>query len=309
MRPALHLVVVLVVAAAVVPALTLPATTAAAHPGVHLTGTVTHENGTAAGGVAVLVQPADATDFSELALSRSIQEGFRKLAASGGTDDVAVVRTDADGRYELTQPAGEYDLVAVTAERLSMVRSAGGTDGDTVETDLVLDPGRVQHVEGGDAGRVAPGNRSSVTVRVENADDDPMRNLTLSVALPAGIELVGVDTGGEWDADSGTLTWERVAPGEAATATLRFRVAADAEHGRYRVAYGAHSDTHLLQRTDPSRVTVRPTDASPTPTVHPGGDAATATPGGSTVPIPGFGPVVAAVAVLAAALLGSRRTD
>lgn len=286
------------------------------HPGVHLTGTVTDESGDPVADASVLIQPANATAFEELALSRSIHDGFRKLAESGGTDEVTVVQTDAEGRYETSLDVGEYELVAVTDDGLSMVRQVDASDGGTVETDLELDPDRVQPVDGADVGHVTAGNETSVTVRVANVDDEPIRNASLSVSIPDEFTVVDVETDGRWNADSRTLTWETVPAGSQVTATIRVRVAEDAPESEYRIAYAGGSDTHLLQTTNPSRVSVRPPGA--TPTHHPGGGDGTPTPTAMTegphgegplpMPAPGFGSVAAVAALLATALAAGRRT-
>lgn len=284
-----------------------------------VSGTVVTENGTSVTGASVLLEPVDGELMAEYTDGgQDVAESLLKLAETD-PDGLTVARTDDDGRFSASVAEGRYRVVAVTRERLSPLREVDATGGATV--DLAVNRHQVLHVDAERAGPVAPGNTTTVAVRIENPDDDPVRSLSVTVGdLPSGWTLAEVETGGRYDAGAGRITWDRVDPNETAVAHLRIDVPEDAERGRHRVPLTATSDEHFVEQFGDGTVVVRPADATPTPTVA-GGDAnTTATPRvtgaltttptdqspagatGTPTTVPGFGLVVAPIALLVWAL-------
>lgn len=295
-----------------------------------ISGQVTDENGTPVGDAYVLLEPTSGATLVEATDGdQAVAESLLKLAQSD-PDGVTVVRTGEDGTYSATIGSDQVRVVAVTADaRRVSTRHAVEVPGDNATVDLEVDRNRVLHVDADTAGPVAPGNETAVAVRIPNPDDEAVRSLSLAIGgLPEGWTLAGVDTNGSYDVDAQLVNWERVPPGEAATATLHVRVAAGAERGHHSVPLTADSDSHFVEDFDDGRVVVRPANATPTPTAV-GGEATSATtttprvtgaltstptetsptgPPPTSTTSPGFGLVVA-LAGLVALVAGLRATE
>lgn len=279
-----------------------------------LSGTVTTESGTPASGAYVLVQNASDSTFAGMTDDRAVHETFLKLSRAD-MEGVRAVRADGRGRYEISLPPGEYDLVAVTEERLSGPVRNVTVEGETTRN-LAVEPDAVVTVEGGDA-TVAPGDETTVTVRVHNPDDDPARNVSVSFAPPAGLAVTpGVAKGSpSVDADAGRVTWSSVAANDAVSFALTVRVPENASQETYRITFDGRSATHFVETVDETRL-ARPAGETTT-AVPAGGDGSertattdTATPNPETTVDgqgPGFGVLVGVLALLAAGGLFHRR--
>lgn len=300
---------------------------AAPAPNATVTGTVTDDDGRPVADAAVVLEPTDGDLLVEHTDGeRAVVESLLKVAETD-PDGVTVVHTDGDGRFTAAVPEGRYRVVAVTRERVSPLRDVDATGGTTV--DLTVDRHRVLRVESEFDDPVAPGNTSTVTLRVANPDDEAVGSLSVVVGdLPAGWTVAGVDTAGSYDADARRLTWERVPAGGTASATLQVRVPADAAHDRYRVPLAAESASHFVEHGDVVTVVVRPANATPTPTSigadlnetgtppsdgdgetpPSGGDGETPTPDADrTLSVPGFGAAAALGGLVVALALATRR--
>lgn len=302
----------------------LGATAAGAAADPTISGQVTDGNGTPVSGAYVLVEPAagntlvDAVDGGQV-----VPETLLKLALSD-PDGITVLRTNDDGVYSGSLPGGSVRVVAVgpDAERVSGLHEVESS-GDGATVDLEVDRHRVLGLDAETAGPVAPGNTTTVGVRIANPGDDAVRSLSVTVGdLPAGWTLDGVDTDGRYDADAGRITWDRVEPNGTAEARLHVGVPDGAELGHNRVGLTATSDSHFVEQFDAVTIVVRPADATPTPTVVGGDGTSNTTPRVTgtlsvtptesprpdrSLPVPGFGVAAALGGVAVALVLAVRR--
>lgn len=156
-----------------------------------------------------------------------------------------------------------------------------------------------------------------MTVALENTDDGPVRSLAVAVDLPEGWSVVAVEAGGTYNATARRLSRSEVAAGERVRGNLTVRVPEDAALGRHRVDLAATSEAHFVE-ADAASVRVRPPDATPTPTVVPGGVGGTpatdrgTSPGGANEGTtdgtgPGFGPVAGLAGVALAVVVARHR--
>lgn len=241
-------------------------------------------------------------------LEKSSPERLRRVAANP-PDDVAVTRTDADGDYAMTVPdaVDAEAVVAVGPDGVSRVRRI---DGDGTY-DLTLFSGKPLRFSVTTA-VTEPGGRDTVTIRVKNTGDAPVENLRLAVGrFPSGWNLVGTNAeGATFDPDSRTFTWESVPAGEWAEAKLRLFVGINASTGEYEVPMFAASDTNPTT-SENLTVEVRYPTTAPEQTAVGGGDGEGGNDGvgGTGIGAPGFGPVVAGVALVALAALLAHRPE
>lgn len=292
---------------------------------VTVSGTATGPDGAPVEGAYVLLEPMPADRLDEAtAGDRVVAESLLRFGMAD-VDGVWTARTDADGRYAVAVPPGEYAVVAVVEDDRAVshrhdVAAEGGTT-----VNLTVDPGRVQSLAGEEVS-AEPGEAVQVPVRLTNTDDETVRTLAVTFeTLPDGWTLRGVETGGNYDPESRTVTWETVGPGETVTAAVTVAVPADADPGRRGLLASADSESHHVEWTDRARVSVDPPGRTPTEvdtpspvTDAPGGDTTGRDggadtewpPGGSGeddgISAPGFG-VPAAVFALVAAALAARR--
>jgi hypothetical protein len=252
----------------------------------------------------VLAQPADATAFDDLALDRDPHEGFLRLAR-GDADGVFVTRT-TDGEFALDVPErGAYDVVAVSPEGLSRVRTVEANG--TTRLSLTLDAERVGAVDA-ERAVVAPGGTVEATVTVRNPDADEMAGVELLLApAPRDTTLRAVRPrdGGDYYEGAGVVRWESVPPNGSVSVALSLAVEEDADRGPRPLEVGASARTHALDHTDDVELVVRPANATTTRTTTPLLDAsATATTTDERAP--GLGVAAALSALLAVALLARR---
>lgn len=246
-----------------------------------VSGTVTDDDGRPVTDAAVLLEPAEGDLLVEHTDGdRAVIESVRKLAAAD-PDGVTVVHTDEDGHFSASVPEGRYRAVAVTRERISRLRTVDAAGGATV--DLAVGRHRVLRVDAETTGPVAPGNATTLAIRVENHDDEPVRSLSVTVGdLPASWTLSGVDADGHYDADARRIAWDQLDPNETAVVRLHVEIPDGSERDRYPIPVSAGSDSHFVEDFDDGAVVVRPANATATPTVHPGGRGETDTDRGET---------------------------
>jgi PGF-CTERM protein len=188
---------------------------------------------------------------------------------------------------------------------------------------------------------IAPGETFNVSVDVENTGDAESAAASITAVLPDGIELVAVDTEGVvlGDVVAFGANGNPPTPGDTRTATFELRVAESAPGGDYELAFrgrvnasDALTDTATTSvgvlgpgnatvtvgtsttETTPPETTTTPaatvdtdagTDADADVDVDVDGDGDDG--GGQS--LPGFGPVVAVLAVTLAAYGLSRRSE
>lgn len=230
-----------------------------------LSGTVRGPGGPA-GGATVLAQRADDSLFADLALDRAVLTGFRKLAATD-PDGVWTATAGPNGTYALSVPPGRYDLVAFDGGAVSEPRTLG-VEG-TRTAGFVLSPTNLLAAEATDARTSEPGP-TTVTVTLENRDEDPVRNLTLAVRTAAEDPVSLAGSGNATVAD-GAVRWRSVAPGETVTLRVTVDVTAAAERRRIDLDVTGRADSHFVETLSDPTVVVVPPDATPTPTAY-GGD-------------------------------------
>lgn len=253
-----------------------------------VTGTVTYANGTAAGDATVLVG-------NRTRLANASPAELRELAA-GDPQGVATTRTDAAGNYSLT-PGDDVPadaVVAVSDDGVSQVQPF-----EAGPVDLTLRPDRTLAVETPSV-RAEPGSRATVSFQLVNDGNDPVKGLEVTLGrLPDGWNVVDAAPGSAtYSSATRTFSWDTVEPGEQVTAEMRLFVAVDAEKRPHHIPVFADSDSHVVRSGNLSVTVAYPTD-------EPSGTAADGD--GTGLSAPGFGPVVAAVALLAAALIAVAR--
>lgn len=262
-----------------------------------VSGTVTYANGSVAGDATVLVG-------SRAFFEKSSPSDLRDVA-NGSAQDVAVAETDADGSYSLTAGEGvdAEAIVAVSPTGISRVHPF-----EAGQRNLTLQTTKALQVETSDA-RTEPGGRVYVTLRLKNTDDAPVEGLKMTLGkLPKGWNVVGTNSeSGEWAAANRTFTWDTVESGEWVEAEVRLFVAIDADTRTHELPVFATSATHNVDAGNASVTVAYPGDTTSQTGVTDGGAGGGADGGDSGVSTPGFGPVVAVVALLGGAALLARR--
>lgn len=328
--PAL-LVVVALVTYALLGAVVAGATPAAATTeNATVSGEVVTADGAPADGAYVVLEPVPADRVAEATDgSRAVAESLLRYGMAE-PDDVVAVRSGTEGTYRAEVPPGDYVVVAVSERdwRVSRLHEVTVEEGEEVDLDLVLDAERVQELEA-ETVDAEPGGTVEVPLELLNTDDEPVQQLDLELAaLPDGWTVEDVETDGNYDEDAGTVTWETVASGERAAATVTVGVPEDADTGRVSLLRAVDADSHFVEWTLGPRVFVKPPDWTPPPTHTPspateptdvddatgedaGNDEDTPTDGGpadDSTTAPGLGPLAAAVALLLATA-AVRRTE
>ena len=135
------------------------------------------------------------------------------------------------------------------------------------KTHSFVDPGQIQAVAAGDGG-VGQGSTTTLPIRVTNTDNEPVRNLTISLGeLPDGWSVEGVQTDGSYKKGRGNVTWDTVGAGETALVNVTVSVPADADMRTYLVDIGADADEHFIEHTDGMRIRVHEPNETATPFV------------------------------------------
>lgn len=256
-----------------------------------VSGTVTYTNGSAAGNATVLVG-------SRALFEKSSPSELREVA-SGDPQDVAVAQADADGSYSLTvgENVDAEAIVAVSPDGVSRVQPfEAGT------VDLTLRPGKTLAVETPSV-RAEPGARAPVSFELVNTGDRPVEGLQVTLGkLPEGWNVADTDPGSATYSPSNlTFAWDTIEPGERVTAEMRVFVAIDADKRTYDLPVFADSESHPVEAGTLSVTVAYPTD-------EPSGTDV-ADDQGTGISVPGFGPVVAVIALLGAALAVVARRD
>lgn len=238
-----------------------------------VSGTVTDEDGRPVADAYVLIEPSPAEHLREATDGdRNVAEYLLRMGMTD-LEDVKSVRTDDDGHYRFDVPSGTYELVAVTEDRAVSRLHEVSADGDST-VDPTVDPDRVLRIEGEQV-TVVPGNETSVTLRLENTDDDTVRSLVVGYGeLPSGWAVESVATDGREDPAERQVTWDTIGPGETASVRLTLSILEDAEPGHHTVGVSADAETHFVEQTIGIRVRVEPPGWTPTATHTsvPGGD-------------------------------------
>lgn len=256
-----------------------------------LTGTVTTIDGAPAANATVLVG-------SRALFEKSSPSELRAMAADD-PQDVAVVETDADGRFSVT-PGEAVDREAVVA--LSERGVSRIVPYEPGSVNLTLRSTKALSLRTPSA-RAEPGGRAVLTFELRNTDDVAVENLRLTLGkLPDGWNVADATAeSGTYSEANRTFRWETVEPGERVQATLRVFVGLDAETKTYTLPVFADSATHGVEAGDVSVRVAYPTEEPNTGAVTDGGE------GGDDAFDPGVGPLVAvvlAVGVLGVALAG-----
>lgn len=247
-----------------------PAGPTAGTHGASVTGVVTDADGDAVEGAYVLAQPAFATAL-ESAVNGSRPVGETLLDLARDPPRGVLVNTSRAGGAYLVDLSGQgrYDVVAVAADgSVSAIRTVE-VGSNATELDLTVDGDRVLAVDGQDVAGT-PGRTTAVSIAVENTDDRPVRNLSVSLGpLPDGWSVEDVTTDGSFDEATRTVRWERVAAGETATATVTLTVPEDAALDTYAIDLTADAATHYVEHVDAVRVRVSPPNSTKTPEATP----------------------------------------
>jgi hypothetical protein len=271
----------LLAALVLVGTLSLVVSAGTATHGTVVQGTVTDEDGSSASGAFVLVQPARSSTLEEATNgSEQVVPALLHIADVRPLD-IRHNRSDDVGNYTVhLQSRGTYDVVAVTEDgRVSSLKSVTIRFEEATE-DLEVDADQVQSVEGSDVAGT-PGRTTTVTLSLQNTDDEAVSNLRIGIeALPDGWTVESVTTGGNYDENGRAVEWSRVEPGETVTADVTVAVPEDAEQETHRIELTADADEHFVEHDDAARVLVSPPNSTKTP-------SATATPlGGDGVRVP-----------------------
>lgn len=232
-----------------------------------LSGQVVDGDGTPVAKAAVLVEATNESYIDEQTRERDVVDTLRKLARAD-PDGLWVAETGADGRYSLSVPPGEYRVVAVVDERVSQRHRIAVDDG--ASRNLTVARSNLLSVDGSSA-TVRPDETATVSLTVQNGDDDQVRNLTLDLDVDDVLSVVAIDAPGATVTD-GTVRYESLAPGENGTVRVTVRPPADAQRTAADVNVAAWSDTHFVDARRGASVAVRPEGSTPTRTVLPGGD-------------------------------------
>lgn len=264
------------VAALVVLSLASLASAGATH-GTVVTGQATYAEGGDGAATYVIVQP-EAAPYLERATNGSEPVARSLLELADDPPRVVKVNTTRpNGEYIVhLQSLGTYEVVAVTEDgAVSRFRTVT-IDAPEATLDLELDPAHVRSVSGSD-GVGTPGRTTTVTVGLENSDDEAVRNLSVTLEdLPANWTVTSVETDGRYDDRTGTLHWDSVDAGETARAEITVQIPSDAAMETYRIGLSADADDHFVEHTDAVRVRVSSANDSrtPSPTATPlGGDS------------------------------------
>jgi PGF-CTERM protein len=306
-HPLVPAAVVLVLLAAYALAGVALAGNAAAGDAVTVEGTVTGVDGAATSDAVVLV--------GEYAMLAKLSPSELRAAADENRSDLTVVEVGSDGTFAANVSAARADgAVGLSADGVSETVRLGN-QGATLS--FQLHERRPQSVHAA-AAPTGPGGVTRLHVDLHNDGDHAVENLSVTLtALPDGWQVVDTDTGGTYDAAGRTLAWDSVGAGDAAEATLTVAVPGDVAVGAYAVGLRADSDTNRIS-VENATVEVREETSGPTGTrTGSVGDdettasetPVTATPSPAGTSAPGFGVVVALVALAAAALAlrGDRR--
>lgn len=258
-----------------------PTAALAAAENATLQGTVTNENGTPVESAIVLVVAGKSPLVEKMTTTELVE-----LANNEASDDLFIARTDADGQYSLSLPAGTYRVIALQDDDASAVETRELAAGGTRDLDLTLHEYRPLTVRA-TGGAASPGNETGVTIELYNNGASPVEDLSFALdGVPEGWTVVDhEDAGATFEQGALQWTWSSVPVGEFADPSVTFRLPADAEIGNYSVTVVPES----AHRTyDPETVSVRihePPTPSETPT-HVGGGGGEIT----TEPEPTTGP-------------------
>ena len=271
----------------------------AAGAGVHGTtifGGVQTDSGDTVDGAVVLVQPANAGFLQNVTSGDEPVRAALVEVANNPPLGISRNRSDSSGNYTVhLSRRGTWDVVAVSESGVSRIYTVNIQFQSTTQ-DLTVDPGQIQAVEAGDGG-VGQGGTATLPVRVENTDDEPIRNLTVHLGdLPAEWTLADVETDGAYRKRRGNVTWEHVGAGETALVNVTVSVPENASLRTYTVDVSATADEHFVEHVDDIRVRVTQPNETATPlptataTESAGGivavpDATPAPVGGSGVPM------------------------
>lgn len=255
-----------------------------------ISGTVTDANGSIVSDATVLVG-------SRALFEKSSPSELRELAG-GSAQDVAVATTDAEGTYSLTvgENVEAEAVVAVSADGVSRVQPF-----EAGELNLTLRSTKSLTMETTGA-NTEPGGRATVTFRLKNTDDTAVEGLKVTLGkLPDGWNVASSNSEtGTYSTANRTFTWDTIEAGETVEAQVRLFVAIDADTKTYDLPIFATSKTHNVEAGNVSVGVAYPGDG----TTETGADQN----GDSGVETPGFGPVVAILAVAGAALVLARRS-
>lgn len=156
-------------------------------------------------------------------------------------------------------------------------------------------------------GPVEPGENVTVLVRAFNEDQEAnLTDATVSLRdLPDGWEVVDQEPtrDGSYDAEAVTWSWDRVPPREYATVSITLSAPEDVGDAQPRVVVESAGDVVASEQLDLSPETTTTTEDTAMTTTS----AATTTVVDDPSPTPGFGAALALVAIVAGALLATRR--
>lgn len=254
-----------------------------------VSGNVTYLNGSAAANATVMVG-------SRALFQKNSPSELREIAADN-PQDVEIAQTDRNGRYSMTVDSEQVDaeaIVALTSDGISRIQAFSAGEIDlTVRTTKTLAFEMPQT-------RTEPGGRAPVTFEFVNTDDSAVEGLKLTLGkLPDGWNVAQTSSdSATYHTANRTFVWDSVAPGERVEAEMKLFVAINAETKRYDLPMFANSRTNPVEAGNLTVTVAFPTDRPP---------QTGAQDGGSGISAPGFGPVVAVVAVLGAALALARR--
>ena len=214
--------------------------------GTVIEGTVTDENGDPVEAAYVIVQAngermlQNATDGED-----SVRQSLLELVDEHPFGLYWNATTE-EGRYSVHVPRpADYEVIAVSEDGISRLRHVS-VRVQGAEQNLTVEPDRVLSVEA-DAQAVAPGEVTAVELRVPNPGDEPVEGLTLGLSTSEGWTVEGVETDGEYDPEAGAVTFDRIEPGEVATATVRVRAPEDAETDVLGLNVTADAKTHFVE--------------------------------------------------------------
>lgn len=237
---------------------------AAVH-GTTVEGTVETEAGEPVEDAVVLVQPGDADLFQNVTSgNRPVRQALVEVANDPPLG-ITRNRSTATGNYTAhLSRRGKWEVVVVSSEGVSRIYEVN-IQFQSATQDVTVDPDQIQSLSGGDAG-VGRGKTTTIPVRLNNTDDEPIRNLTVEIGeIPSGWTIESVETDGSYRKHRGKIRWETVGAGETALANVTLSVPENASLRTRTIDISASADEHFIEHTDEIRVRVHEPNATATP--------------------------------------------
>lgn len=236
----------------------------AADPGpgdeVSIDGTVTAPDGTAASDAVVLFS-------SDETLDRFTPDELRAFAEDP-PENVTVTTVDGDGRFDATVTWERSEAaLAVSDAGISEIVFTGR---ENTTIDLRLRENRPQTVHAHIGSISHDEQETDLFINLQHNGETAVEDLSVTVdSLPEGWSIERVETDGQYDADSRTLTWASIQPGNEVDTTLVVRAPEDADPGEYTVELRAESTTHDISVADPVETVEILPENTPGPTTTP----------------------------------------